>query len=112
MLTVHRDVERTLGQIGLRHGSAADIRTETLGLGAHLVHQFVCIHPVLETGIVFHHGRGRELSAGLHAFVQDRSQRRTGGIDRRRVPGRAASDNQTTYLFHCVLVFQFTILQI
>ena len=112
VFAIYRDLKRTLGQIGLRHGSAADIRPETLGLGAHLVHQFVGIYPVLETGIVLHDRRGRKLPAGLHALIQDRGQRGTGGIDRRRVPGRAASDNQTTYLFHCMLVFQSTILQI
>ena len=64
-----------------------------LGLLAELQHQLGAKDPVGETGEVLDVGGEHELPAGADALDHDRVQVRPGGVDGRREPGRAGSDD-------------------
>ena len=59
----------------------------------HLLHEPGALDDVGEARVVLDVGRDGELSARLHALDQDRIEHGAGGIDRRRVAGRAGADN-------------------
>ena len=68
------------------------------GLGMHLFHQPRALDDVGEARVVFHIGGNAHLAAKLHPGHKHRRQRGPRGIDRRRIPGRAGTDDKDLYV--------------
>ncbi len=68
-------------------------RAEALGLVAELLHHLRAHHAVGEAGVVLHVGRLLQQAAPGEALDHQRAQVRARGVQRRRVPGRAAADD-------------------
>jgi len=62
-------------------------------LPLHLFHEPRALNDVGEARIILHVGGDGELSARLHALNHDRIEHGAGGVDRRRIAGRAGPDN-------------------
>ena len=73
--------------------SATNLVPTWAGLLRHLLHQPGALDDVGEARIVLDVGRDGELAAGLDALDQDRLEHGAGGVDRRRIAGRARPDD-------------------
>ena len=87
-------------KVGLDDRAPADVRAEARRLLFHPVHQRIGLHPFGETGIILDHRRGHQLAPGLHPLIEDGRKGRAGGIDGRRVSGRAPAYDHTFDFFH------------
>lgn len=91
-------LERSLRQIQLGNGLSDDLGTETLGLGAHLVHQLGTADTVGETGEVLDVSGGGQLATGgsavgEHTLIENRLELGARKIDGSRVGARAGADD-------------------
>lgn len=89
----HLQLKRTFAQINAVDPAGAEFRAETLGLFAHVVHQFRTHDSFREPREVFHFRRRRQLSARLRSLDDQRVQVGAGQINGRRKSGRTGTDN-------------------
>ena len=81
LLLVGLDDERRPHKIDVGHVALDDLRTEPLGLRAHLGHQLGTHDAVAESGKVLNHRGQHELTAGLEAFDEQRLKIGAGGVE-------------------------------
>src|SRR5918995_1667569 len=94
------DAEGTLGEVDLGHVVGDELRPELLGLPAELHHHLRAEDPLGVSGVVLDVARDHELAAPLEALDHEGLQVGTGGIERRRVPGGPAADDDQVTDFH------------
>ena len=93
--------ERPARQVDLDDGVEEQLRADMLGLLLHLLHQPGALDDVGEARIVLDIGGDGELAARLDALHQHGLQAGAGGIDRRRVAGRARAQDQNLAAMSC-----------
>jgi hypothetical protein len=76
-----------------------DLRIEALRMAQHTIHEFRALQPFDITGPVIDIRRGHQLTALFHTGDDDRIEVGAGGIDGRRVTGRARAQNQNPVMF-------------
>ena len=100
------DAERPLREVDARDVVGEELRAETLGLAAEVLHHRRAQHAVGITGVVLDVARDHQLAAPAEAFDHQRLEVCARGVERSRVPGRAASDHD-----HIPNVTHFLLLQ-
>src|SRR5690348_14054625 len=92
-LAIDIQAKRPLRKIGLDHRAVKVFGAEMLGLLPDVLHQHWTIDAFGKSGKILHQRGQRKLAARLMARDHQRLQIGARGVDRRRVPGAAGSDN-------------------
>ncbi|EMF27163.1 sugar ABC transporter ATPase [Streptomyces gancidicus BKS 13-15] len=97
-----RDGLDLTGQVDGHDVVRDELGAEALRLGPHVVHELRAHDAVLETGEVLHLGGVHQRTAGGDSALEHEGlQRRTGGVERRRVAGGPrADDDHVTDVAH------------
>src|SRR6185437_14827294 len=93
LLVADVHAQRLLGEIDPGDVVGHELRAETLRLGAHRLHELRAEDAVAEAGIVLDVGGDHQLAAVGEALEDERLQVRARGVERRRVAGRTAADD-------------------
>ena len=109
-LVVDRHAQRLRREIHRSDQAAAYVSAEPHGLVAQVVHKLRARYPLGIAREILNLGGRGELSAGLVPFDYYRIKVGASSIYRRRVSGRAGTDNQTSDMFHILSkVYDFNI---
>ncbi len=87
------DAERPTREVDVIDVDVDDLRAEPLGLVAHGCHEVRALDSLGKTGIVFDVTGQHQLATGRGTGKDDRLEVGAGGIDRRREPGRARTND-------------------
>ena len=87
------DAERTLGEVDARDVVGEELGAEALRLRAELLHQLGAEDAVLEARVVLDVARDHQLAAEREALDHERLEVGARGVERGRVPGGAAADD-------------------
>jgi hypothetical protein len=87
------DPEGPLGEVDLGDVVGDELGAEALGLGAEFLHELGAHDPVREAGVVLDVTGDHELAAEGEPLDDERFQVGPGGVERSRVSGGAAADD-------------------
>ena len=87
------DPERALGEVDPRHVVGQELGAEALGLGAEVGHHLRAHDAVGVAGVVLDVARDHQLAAPVEALDHERLQVGARGVERGRVAGGAAADD-------------------
>ena len=97
------DLERALGEVDAGDVVGEELGAEALRLGAELGHHLRPHDPVDVAGVVLDVARDHQLAAPVEPLDHERAQVGARGVERGRVPGRAAADDDhVTNVAHCL----------
>ena len=85
--------KRLLGEVDLRDVIGDELGTEPLGLAAKVSHHLRPHHAVGVAGVVLDVARDHQLAAPLEPLDHERSQVGARGVERSRIAGGAATDD-------------------
>ena len=95
------DAERPLGEVDARDVVGDELGAEALGLAPEVGHHRRPHHAVGVARVVLDVARDHQLAAPVEPLDDERAQVRARRVERRRVPGRAAADDDhVTYVAH------------
>jgi hypothetical protein len=104
------DPERAPGEIDLRDVVGEELGAETLGLPAQVLHHFGPEDAVRVARIVLDIARDHQLAAPGETFDHERVQIGTGAVERSRVGGgTAADDNDLTHVVRADQLLRFPV---
>ena len=95
---VHFDAGVGAGMLEFLDHAVLKARPEFFRLLVHPNDEVGSVHTLGEAGEIFHSGGGGELTAGLAAFQNERSEVGPGGVDGGGETGATRSDNN--HIFH------------
>src|SRR3954452_18440810 len=93
LLAADLDDLRGSGEVDLGDVAGDQLGPESLGLGAHVVHELRALDALGEAGEVLDVGSGHERAAELRTLEHQRVEVRTGGVDGSGVPGGTGPDD-------------------
>ena len=105
MLAVHRDAERTVGEVDVGHHAEAHVGSEALRLTFQVVHHRGARYALGVTREILDFGGGRKLPARLYSLVNDGVEVGARSVYGRGVARGAASYYKALGLFHECYVF-------
>ena len=93
LLVADVDAERTLGEVDAGDVVGDELGAEALGLAPEVLHHLGPEDAFHVAGVVLDVARDHQLTAPLEAFDHERLEICAGSVERGRVPGRTASDD-------------------